>query len=223
MKKIILIFLGVNIWFSSLGQTIEKYFYNSLSFKKEVSEKKAKYSKTIITEVDGATITEVYDLKNKKILSRSGYKVQEQIGKWIIQRGNGVEEIDYDFSLIYSKEECNDSSYYKVESFFNNNDAEKYSAPKPMDSSQHFYSFLVRNMIYPSYARENNIQGKVYIKFFIDRYGAISDVCIFKGLHISLDKEAVRVIKLLRFSSPPKLNGQPVNICVILPITFRLA
>ena len=44
-------------------------------------------------------------------------------------------------------------------------------------------------------AKENGIQGKVIVQFVVWKDGSIKDVNIVKGVHKSLDKEAIRVVK----------------------------
>jgi hypothetical protein len=35
-----------------------------------------------------------------------------------------------------------------------------------------------------------------------------------------LDKEVMRAFRELEFYEPPKLNGEPIDICILYPITF---
>jgi len=55
-------------------------------------------------------------------------------------------------------------------------------------------TFLSKNMIYPQNASENNIQGKVFIQFIIEKDGTISDVKALNSVLPSIDTEAVRVV-----------------------------
>ena len=58
--------------------------------------------------------------------------------------------------------------------------------------------------------------------FIVTKDGQIENIVVNKGVDITLDKEAVRILRALKFSTPPLLNGRPVNICVKFPISFRL-
>jgi TonB family protein len=82
--------------------------------------------------------------------------------------------------------------------------------------------FIAENTIYPEQAKQNKIQGKVYVKFVIDTVGHVTNVEIAKGVEPSLDQEAVRVIKLLPQWTPGKQRGKPVSVSYIIPINFYL-
>lgn len=60
-----------------------------------------------------------------------------------------------------------------------------------------FQAFINNNIRYPKKAIKDNIQGKVFMGFFIEKDGTISHVTVVKSLHPILDKEAV--IRLSRF------------------------
>ncbi len=60
---------------------------------------------------------------------------------------------------------------------------------------------------------------RVYVQFKIDRTGKITDVRA-RGPHARLEKEAVRVVKLLPDMTPGKQRGRPVGVKYTLPITL---
>jgi protein TonB len=66
------------------------------------------------------------------------------------------------------------------------------------------------------------IQGKVYVSFFIEKDGTISDVNVIRGVHKSLDKEAIRVVKSIPKLKPGLQKGKKVKVKYTLPINFRL-
>lgn len=82
--------------------------------------------------------------------------------------------------------------------------------------------FLKDNIKYPSSARRMGIEGKVYVKFIVDKEGAISNIEILKGINADLDKEAVRVIKLMPPWKPGRQNGRSVKSPFVLPVSFKL-
>ena len=57
------------------------------------------------------------------------------------------------------------------------------------------YEFLTKNLCYPEMAKENAIQGKVYVQFVVWKDDSIKDIKIVKSIHKTLDKEAFRVVK----------------------------
>ena len=83
--------------------------------------------------------------------------------------------------------------------------------------------WIAKNVKYPQLAQENGIQGKVFIKFVIEKDGSITDVQVSRGVDASLDKEAIRVIKAMPKWKPGKQRGKAVRVSYTLPINFQLS
>ena len=83
-------------------------------------------------------------------------------------------------------------------------------------------AFLSNNLRYPAVAMEQGIQGRVVTQFVVDKDGSITDVKVVRSLDPMLDKEAVRLVKSMPKWTPGKLNGSPVRVKYILPLSFRL-
>jgi protein TonB len=75
---------------------------------------------------------------------------------------------------------------------------------------------------YPEVAKENNIQGRVIVRFCVTAKGGVSQVSILKGVDPELDKEAIRVVSALPPFKPGKQGGKPVPVWYMVPITFTL-
>ena len=75
---------------------------------------------------------------------------------------------------------------------------------------------------YPKYAQENGIQGLVLVDFIIDESGNVRDVRVSRGIHTSLDDEAVRVISASPKWRPGRHRGKKVRVAVTIPVDFRL-
>lgn len=75
---------------------------------------------------------------------------------------------------------------------------------------------------YPMIAQENNIQGKVFVQFVIEKDGSVSDVKVARSVDPSLDKEAIRVVKAMPKWKPGKQRGKPVRVSYTVPINFQL-
>jgi protein TonB len=82
--------------------------------------------------------------------------------------------------------------------------------------------YISEHTQYPEVAKENNIQGKVYIKFCVTSKGGVDKVSIFKGVDPELDAEAIRVVKTLPPFKPGKQGGKPVPVWFTVPINFQL-
>ena len=204
------------------GQTSQTKYFNSEWLEKEVPENKAKFSQTITQNTDGTTTTDIKNLKKNEIVRSETFKGNEPYGIWKFRYGNGFKTIDYNFPLIYSDEKCNDSLPITTSDYFQNNDSLGYKAPKITTGELTIYQYLGKNIFYPARARENGIQGTVYLQLTLTAIGT-ENIVVKRGVDISLDKEAVRVLRELKFSSPPTFNGQTyVFKCLALPIKYKL-
>ncbi|NQT76295.1 MAG: energy transducer TonB, partial [Bacteroidetes bacterium] len=83
--------------------------------------------------------------------------------------------------------------------------------------------FLANNIKYPTNAKENNISGKVFVTFVIEKNGLITNVNILRGIGGGCDEEAIRVIKLMPKWKPGTQRGQAVRVQYNVPIKFTLA
>ena len=85
------------------------------------------------------------------------------------------------------------------------------------------YAYINKNIRYPNIAKENNIQGRVYVAFVVDKDGKIKDVKLERGgLGGGLEEEAIRVVKTIPDWKPGKQNGRAVQVQMRLPINFQL-
>jgi protein TonB len=82
--------------------------------------------------------------------------------------------------------------------------------------------YLANAVKYPVIALENNIQGKVYVTFVIDETGNIASVDLLRSVDVSLDNEALRVVRSLPKWKPGKQGGKPVKVRFSVPIQFEL-
>ncbi len=82
--------------------------------------------------------------------------------------------------------------------------------------------YIGDHVVYPDVARENNIQGRVIIKFCVTPSGGVDQISILKGVDPELDAEVVRVVKTLPRFKPGKQGGKPVSVWYTVPIYFQL-
>ena len=82
--------------------------------------------------------------------------------------------------------------------------------------------FLAANMKYPKEAMDKKIQGRVILKFVITSTGKVGDITVVRGVDPLLNDEAVRIVKLLPDFTPGMIDGKPVSVWYVLPISFKL-
>jgi protein TonB len=84
------------------------------------------------------------------------------------------------------------------------------------------YKWLGKNIKYPQVAKENGIEGKVYVQFIIDEKGKVRDAKVVRGIGGGCDEEALRVVKEMPEWKPGKQRGKPVRVQFTIPIHFQL-
>lgn len=93
---------------------------------------------------------------------------------------------------------------------------------KVMELEEKQKKWIYKHLKYPKEAQDNNIQGRVIVRFFVKTDGSISDVEVVRPVHPLLDKEAVRVIKSMPKFKPTTQNGKPVNGTYVMTVPFQL-
>lgn len=84
------------------------------------------------------------------------------------------------------------------------------------------YKYLSNNIHYPEAARENGIQGAVILQFTVNSDGSIQDIVVKRSPDLSLEKEAIRVVKSMPKWSPGENNHKKVRSKFMLPVQFKL-
>ena len=74
---------------------------------------------------------------------------------------------------------------------------------------------------YPELAKRTGIEGRVYIKAYIDKKGNVVKAEIIKGLDGGCNEEALKAVKETKFI-PGRQKGKAVNVQVSIPILFKL-
>ena len=82
--------------------------------------------------------------------------------------------------------------------------------------------YISDHMEYPTMAIERGIEGRVTVRFVVNKDGYVENVEVIRGVHELLDKEAVRVIKSLPRWNPGKQNGVAVAVYYNIPVNFTL-
>ena len=84
------------------------------------------------------------------------------------------------------------------------------------------FKYLGENVKYPPEAKNQEISGKVFISFIVDKKGKIKDVKVVRGVDPLLDNEALRVVSTMPKWKAGKHQGKKVNVLYNLPISFVL-
>ncbi|MDH5609321.1 MAG: energy transducer TonB [Cyclobacteriaceae bacterium] len=86
-----------------------------------------------------------------------------------------------------------------------------------------FYKYVGDNMKYPAQARRMGVEGRVYVRFVVDKDGTVREVEAVKGIGAGCDEEAVRVLENSPKFKPGKQRGRAVKVRMMMPIIFKLS
>ena len=82
--------------------------------------------------------------------------------------------------------------------------------------------FIADSLRYPSVSCEHRIEGRVVVQFVVDCEGNILNPLVVWSVDPLLDREAIRLVKLMPKWIPGRQNGKPVNVVCLVPIRFKL-
>lgn len=94
--------------------------------------------------------------------------------------------------------------------------------PTPAGGMQTFYQFIANNIRYPEEAVAAGQSGKVYVEFVVDESGVLTDAKALQGIGYGCDEEAVRALLLSPAWEPGQIDGKPVSVKLVMPVTFML-
>lgn len=85
-----------------------------------------------------------------------------------------------------------------------------------------FWTFLMKNLHYPEGAEADSIQGRVIVRFVVEKDGSLTNYEILHSPDDRLTDEALRVLRMMPRWQPAKNNGRPVRSRYVVPVAFRL-
>jgi TonB family protein len=96
------------------------------------------------------------------------------------------------------------------------------TAPKFPGGMEKFYMYVGKTIKYPQQAVKNNVQGKVFLSFIVEKDGRLTEIHVDKPLGAGTDEEAVRVLKSSPRWSPGLKDHKPIRVKYNMPISFAL-
>jgi len=86
-----------------------------------------------------------------------------------------------------------------------------------------FGKFLRDNIRYPKDAKENNVQGRAFTQFIVEKDGSLSNFKSVRDPGTGLGAESIRVLALSPKWLPGRQQGEYVRVQYVVPINFSLA
>jgi len=166
-----------------------------LDFEDFKSAENGQFTITVAFRLDGANTP----VENKANITLKGYKPLKLI---TITAYNS------------KKPENNDAKVYDFVSI-----TKQPEFPGGMDK---FYKYLAASVRYPEEAIRNNIQGKVFLSFIVEKDGQLKDIKVERKLGGGTDEEAVRLLQNSPKWTPGYQNESPVRVKYNIPISFTM-
>ena len=205
-----------------------KFLSANMKYPAEAKEKKQEGRVIVqfIVEKDGSITNAKVVRGVSPLLDQEALRVVGIMPKWnpATQRGQAV-RVQYTLPVMFSLNgKIDEMQQHQVnmkpnEKGIYNIVEEPASFPGGMANC---LKFLSENVKYPEDCKKEGIQGRVIAQFIIDKDGSIKDVKIVRGVHPSLDKEAIRVIEAMPKWTPGKVKGEPVKCQYTLPVAFKI-
>jgi len=98
--------------------------------------------------------------------------------------------------------------------------------PSYTGGEQAMNAFLQENVVFPSDAEDEGLEGTVFVDFVVDKEGYVTDVTAdsytYKNIDPAFTAEAIRVVKLMPRWTPGSQRGTAVDVKYSIPITFQM-
>ncbi|MBB3054700.1 energy transducer TonB [Mucilaginibacter gotjawali] len=154
------------------------------------------------------------------------YKQDRKTGIWAAYKSSGMLQIMYDYTkkdLLYLKR---DSDYKtKIYTVIDSAGKKQTTLDRPpvyLDGESAFNRIIAVNVVYPAQARNNYIQGTVFIGVTINKEGAVSGYRLIKPLGYDCDESALKAVKSLPGEwLPGILDGKSVTVEYEIAVSFR--
>ncbi len=85
-----------------------------------------------------------------------------------------------------------------------------------------FMKWLRNNLKYPVMAKQQKIEGKVVVSFIVNKDGTTANAKVVTSVDPLLDREALRVVRMLPKWKPGTQKGKPCQTMICIPIVFKL-
>jgi len=87
-------------------------------------------------------------------------------------------------------------------------------------SDQTVKAYIFNHIVYPQTAKDENIEGAVYVRFMVDEMGYVRQPQLLKDIGGGCGEAALTVLRDMPRWEPARHQGQPVKVALELPIHF---
>ena len=168
---------------------------------------------------DGKYVYQVINMRNKKLSNAEFTGIIPQSDssfQCFVRRDEYKLYFDGRLELIYeySEKETEDTLLDDMILFEKN--------PEYIGGDEARLKFLINTIHYPLLAKEYGFSGITYCSFVVEKDGLVSNAKIIKGVHPSIDKEVLRVVRAMPKWIPGEQVGEKVRCLFNMPLKFTL-
>ena len=125
--------------------------------------------------------------------------------------GDKIEVVAYEGTIEYASSKPEGKVYDEPE-----------TSPQYPGGIEAMMKKLSEVLKYPEEAMNENRQGRVVVRFIVDRTGKVCDPTIAQSVSPDLDRAAIDAVMQLDNFTPGTVEGKPVNVYFALPVMFSL-
>jgi len=240
MNRIISLFVFLGITLISLAQDtlyynkksdlvltkLEADFYNVI-YRTDSSTKVLEYSKDDRLKTETNYSLYLDTIKVKDGLSKQYYETGELhvLENYKKDKLDGELKVYYKSGVLLRIENYNNGKFLDGKCFDELCNEipffERQTHPEFIGGVNAMYQFISENFTFSKKMIKNNMLGKVFVSFVVDKNGDIRDVKVARGIHPQIDNEAIYLIKSMPRWRPGTNDGIPVSCRCILPLQIK--
>lgn len=96
------------------------------------------------------------------------------------------------------------------------------SEPMYPNGTRGVLEHVMTTVNYPAAAYQRKIEGRVMVRYIVNKYGKVTSITILQGVSPELDEEAIRVIRSMRRWYPGFLGEKPATVSFTQPVVFMI-
>ena len=169
----------------------------------------------------GVVVMEDGSLACAKVLKGLGYgcdeaalEVFEGMPRWMpaVNRGQAI-RYPYEVPVIFGhKQEIVEQEIIHIVE----------NMPEYPGGFEAMSAFINANLVYPQEAIDTGIEDRVFVGFWVETDGSLSDIKVLRGIGYGCDEAAMEVVRKMPKWKPAMQRGKPVRIKYMFPVKFEL-
>ena len=144
---------------------------------------------------------------------------------WLISYDFDVSDTGYKSKGIVINIKTGEEKEYYTETTLNQQNQEDLIMGRFVEKFPEFQGgidslrkYIQSNIIIP---KDSIIQGRVFVSFWIDTLGQVTDVKIARGINVKQNNEALRIINSLPKWQPGETRGKKIKVPYTIPVIFK--